>query len=665
MTRHGGLSAFGALLLVALTIVTDGKLELRRHHRAAPGAKPHRQAADKTSRFGKLLDDVDQSIRKSGREADSVFAQLYGYDNELETSLGREIGLLNNTRHRLTALQEKFRVKSKRSEMELQQLGFALKHSQKTESKYEATSVETDKKFDSLLSKAQRLMGVLRTAAGSPAMEVDQKDIKSLRAILKMHGELQHQFSDVFNALSVGQPDAKEAPQLTGHLLTRSVAALQTITSRLHKRRSGVLLQLQNREQELSGVEAKAAQQTDAAQGAEEETDQKAEELAFSVSFTDSVLQGDATFLAKVQKHIRAKNTLVDNIRATRKKQTSTIEDLVDLLKGKFTVNQDAPGVSLLQEEDGNTALQTQIEAAIRHRANTHGILMRVKAVLDNAAPIDTDSVRDVMTKMGSALRAVDTEDASADDAKRECEQQQFRAGQEYSQLQRSLANMRVSKNHTEAALKATKKNLEGIASKSQTLKKSSAQFGRMANGAIRTISGQGHDRGMIMAALHKAQDLVPNQGLDERGAQAADALLGQLMSLLESQDKSEHTYKAQQEALRSDLNEYTSDYEQLLSERRVHYERTLSALELYSSELSGDTAARIDSLQDEDELKAEGGDLCSSIMAFYKKHSERRVELSSALRAALPKLPEILMRKNAPAGGDAPAEAETEAVEA
>jgi len=674
------------LLALASGTALRGKRSRAHGRRGAPKAQKHHvqhaaaaPPADATSRLSRLLADVDESVRKAGQDAELVFAQLYGYDHQLEASLEREISLLNHTKERLAGLQEKFRSRTSRSESELQRLGSALSRSEKTKDHYQTSSTQTSGKFDGLLKNVQGLVNEIREAAASPAGKgsLPQKSIEKIRSLLASHGDMQHRFQEVFTMLSVGKPTvdvAKAQKALTPIFLGRVVTALQEIASRLHKRRSGVLLQLQAREQQLSTVAAKAATRSDTARGAQAEGERKAEELAFSVAFTESVLMGDEAFLTKVQEHIKAKNELIDGVRTARKGQLTTLEDLVDLLKGRYSAS-DAPAVdssdkqalaeaaedasknaavSFLQvEADGAkpkgavSALQTEIESSLNlrskasRRASTHNILMRVKAALDHVAPIDTDTVRDVVAKMGSALRSVDTESAEADDAQRRCESQRFNAEQEDARLRGSLKLMSASQNHTNAAIQAAQRNLDGIASKAQVLNKSSAQFGKLVNNAVKTLDGQSRDRNMIMAAVRKAQEVAPRAA--GKAAPATTALLSQLLNLLGSQDKNEKAYKKREMNLQSDLKEYTRGYEQLLSERRLHYERTLSALELYSSELSGDAVSRQAALSDDNELKTEGLDLCSSIIAFYKRHGERRQQLSAALRAVLPKVPDLL----------------------
>jgi hypothetical protein len=691
MLRRGLISTallFVVFLALASGTALRGKRSRAHGRRGAPKAQKHHvqhaaaaPPADATSRLSRLLADVDESVRKAGQDAELVFAQLYGYDHQLEASLEREIGLLNHTKERLAGLQEKFRSRTSRSASELQRLGSALSRSEKTKDHYQASSTQTGSKFDGLLKNVQGLVNEIREAAASPAGKgsLPQKSIEKIRSLLASHGDMQHRFQEVFTMLSVGKPSvdvAKAQKALTPIFLGRVVTALQEIASRLHKRRSGVLLQLQAREQQLSTVAAKAATRSDTARGAQAEGERKAEELAFSVAFTESVLMGDEAFLTKVQEHIKAKNELIDSVRTARKGQLTTLEDLVDLLKGRYSAS-DAPAVDASQDDkqaleeaaedaakhaavsflqvDADeakpkgavSALQTEIESSLNmrskasRRASTHNILMRVKAALDHVAPIDTDTVRDVVAKMGSALRSVDTESAEADDAQRRCESQRFNAEQEDARLRGSLKLMSASQNHTNAAIQAAQRNLDGIASKAQVLNKSSAQFGKLVNNAVKTLDGQSRDRNMIMAAVRKAQEVAPRAA--GKAAPATTALLSQLLNLLGSQDKGEKAYKKREINLQADLKEYTRGYEQLLSERRLHYERTLSALELYSSELSGDAVSRQAALSDDNELKTEGLDLCSSIIAFYKRHGERRQQLSTALRAVLPKVPDLL----------------------
>lgn len=706
----GGLRRPGAckiymmlrVFAIACAVLPAGAASLRKRHKHVAAGQHQASGSSPAAKLERLLADVEESVRKGGQDAELVFAQLYSYDSKLESSLEREVGMLNSTQARLQSLQDSFRSKSAKSEKELEKLTAALTQSRNTEDHYQESSQQAREKFDSRLVQVKSLMEDFRAAAAvgpaaaAVAGQVSQKKLESLRGILAAHGELHSRFADVFSALAVGQ-NATVSPStelLNAALSQRIVSALQDVSAHLHRRKTGLLLQLQAREHKLSKVVSTAAEKSTMAAGARAEGERKAEELAFSLSFTASVLQEDETFLARVQDHMKAKGELVDQIRNARKGQLQTLEDLVDLLKGKFTAPvgegsaaadsaqpaadkaedegdseaaeieaSEVPlAVSFLQKASSESkedspvlaasALQTEVETAIRYKKSTHNILLRIQAELDHATPIDSTSVKDVVMKMGTALRAVEGEDVSADDAKRRCKEQNFHAEEDDQRLKASLQLMAVSRNHTTAAIVAAKKNLAGIESKSVVLNKTTSEFNDIANQAGKTLDVQKRDRRMIMAAISKAQEVASRTA--GKAAPAAGALLSQLLALLKTQDGSQREYQKRQESLEADLHGYTSGYEQLLTERKLHYERTLSALELYTSELASDAASRSNALKDDAELKSEGTDLCNSILAFYKKHGARREKLGKALKAVLPKMPDILMKDNVAADAEA-----------
>eukprot|EP00929_Paragymnodinium_shiwhaense_P007178 TRINITY_DN111114_c0_g1_i1.p1 TRINITY_DN111114_c0_g1~~TRINITY_DN111114_c0_g1_i1.p1 ORF type:complete len:734 (+),score=277.69 TRINITY_DN111114_c0_g1_i1:60-2204(+) len=679
-----------AVVVGLLAVGCDASALRKRHRQGA--AKKEADGGSPSARLERLLADVEESVRKGGQDAELVFAQLYSYDHQLEASLEREVGMLNSTRARLESLQDSFRSKSTRSQQELERLTEALSQSRSTEDQYQASSRQAQEQFDGRLGQVKELTEDLHAVVNAEqngvtsAAQVSQKNLEALREVLAANGELHSRFADVFSALAVGQKAAAlSADTITPALAKRAIAALQDVGAHLHRRKTGLLLQLQAREHKLSKAMSKAAAKSTMASGARAEGERKAEELAFSLSFTASVLQEDETFLSKVQEHMKAKSDLVDQIRGARKGQLQTLEDLVDLLKGKFSAPtveaasgpaavadaSQAPAEDAAEEEELKASevplaflqkarrnkvvephqavkfsnLQTEVESNIRHKQSNHNILLRVQAMLDHATPIDSGSVKDVVSKMRNVLHAVEGEEASSDDAQRRCKEQNFHAEQEDGKLRASLQLMATSQNHTSAAIVAARKNLDGIATKASVLNKTTNEFNQLVAQAGKTLEVQNHDRKMIMAAIVKAQEVA--QRTTGRSAPAAGALLGQLLSLLQTHDKSQRSYQQQQEALEGDLRSYIQGYEQLLTERKLHYERTLSALELYMSELSSDASNRATALQDDAELKKEGSDLCESILAFYRKHSARRKSLGKALEAVLPKVPDIVMKDN------------------
>jgi len=549
-------------------------------------------AAAAPSRLERLLSDVDESVRKTGEDAELVFAQLYDYDHRLEASLGQEVALLNRTRTKLVAVQAKYRSQVDRSSRKAQLLDKA--------------------------SRAKRAM------------------LKRFKALVPKNG-----------AASPGRP-------------------------------SKALLQLQARQQRLSSRAAKVTTMAALARSAKTEGERKIEELACSADFTEAALEADREFLGKVEGHVRAKAEIVEAIRGSRQAQLTTLSDLVDLLKGSYNAapaeqrepaalapEQGNDGASPQEQgEDGDTAaepalslvqlgaekppwrqttsaLQVEIEDALQKKRDTHAILLRVKAALDREAPIDAKNVRSAVVKLGNALHVVSSGKQFAEDARQRCEAHESGLDAE-GKLRRNLRLLAASQNYTGAAVKATQRNLKAILAKSQDLNRSSEEFTKLMGRAMKALDAQSHDRATITMAVRKAVDVAPRL-TKASAASATVALLQQLTAELGDQETKERAYRAQQTSMQEDFNEYTRGYATLLQERKLRYKSSVSALELYATELASDIALRSATLANGADLGKAGQELCDSVLAFYKRHDQRRTELSKALRATLPMVPGAL----------------------
>jgi hypothetical protein len=368
----------------------------------------------------------------------------------------------------------------------------------------------------------------------------------------------------------------------------------------------------------------------------------------FSIKFTTSVLKIDQKFLESVSSHVKSNADLIYAARDLRQAQLKILRDLTGILSAEGAI---ASGpLSFLQtssqaqlgtsEAQKVGALQSEIESTIHNNGDTHAILMRIQAQLDESEPIDANSVRSTMVEMQNVLRSVEDDQAKFDEAKRGCESQKFHATEEEQGLKANLALMSAARDHATKAIKAAQTNVKGIEKKDQALKKSSKDFSHISAQAIKSLESQSHDRQTIMMAVKKAAEVV---GPTLPAGVSTVELMQSLLSDLQAQEAKEHIYRTQQDAFRNEFLHYVQDYGQLLGERRRHYESTLGVLELHVSELASDLLAQQQTLTTGTELRTQSDGLCESVLKFYDKHTRQRSELSKTLRAILPNMPTVL----------------------
>jgi hypothetical protein len=434
------------------------------------------------------------------------------------------------------------------------------------------------------------------------------------------------------------------------------VKALKAIQNKVSRQRAKALLQLGNWQQKLRTEAFAAKANADVQQGVEAEKEQKAEELSFSATFTEAVWKLDDGFRHNMVKSMQSKAELVEHIRESRAGQLQTLRELMDLLQGKYSVDEaprDAPASGAAEQgadsfvqlgskvhlPKGVSNLQFEIETALRNHKDTHSILLRIRNMLDRAAPVDAGSVQGVAMQMGTALRDLNWEQTKQGDAKIRCESQRLRAQEESQGLKANLALMSAVRNNTQQAMAAARGNLKGIGAKTHALERLANDFAKMVGQAMHTLEGQSQDRGTIMVAVQKAGEIAV--GASDKAA--STALLEKILTQLETQEQDERQYRAEQSSFRGHFLAYVKGYLQLLKERRGHYESSLSALELYSGEVANDAAVQHGSLEASKDLEREDKELCDTIMKFYDFHNQRRDDLKKALQVVMPQLPDIV----------------------
>jgi len=350
----------------------------------------------------------------------------------------------------------------------------------------------------------------------------------------------------------------------------------------------------------------------------------------------------DSDLYNKLQASMKSKAVAVEEVRKSRKTQLKILKDLMDLLGGKYTINEHTTkraNPSFLQIQQASPAapptLQSDIENALHNGQDTHGILLRIKGILDQVAPTDTTSVQAVVAKMGSVLRELDGEQTRAAEVKQHCQSQKLHHGQQEHSLKANLVVMNSAQEHVKGAIRAAKNSLKRIGSKMEALKGLASDFSHTVTQGMTTLAEQSNDRVTIAAAVQKAGELVGQ-------SMAATALLNQMHQEMMHQEEQERSYRTEEAAFHNLFKGYVKNFLQLLRESRNHYDASVAALELYMSEVSGDASAQEDVLASSAELGKQSRDLCDSILRFYEKRSLRRQDLTNSLKEALPRMTEL-----------------------
>jgi len=632
------------VLGVVLSAVSVNGAQLRS---GGPAEKP----AEKVRR---LVLDIEESIRKAGEDAEMVFATLYTYDGQLETSLKREVGTLNQTLSKLEAMQKMYTSDLNKTHTKLEHLGATAQGSQVMATKYLAGTAQTRGRFDSLEDNVKMLIALLKSAGVTPQGKLVTPETPdangeparvyaAIRRLLGANSVLKSKYPSVYDAfLSQSKASmAKHAPvRMTQPLLEDTIDALTTVRQRLFGMKSEALLQFDSLHRRFEKEAVFAGANAQAQAGLEAENEQKAQELMFSIKFTTSVLKIDQRFYNSVSAHVKNNADLIYAIRDLRQAQLKILRDLTGILGAEGAIasgslsfletasqthsHKSSHTSSAGESQETVAGLQNEIETTIRDKGDTHAILMRIKGMLDDTQPIDASSVRSTMMEMENVLRSVEEDQSKFDEAKRGCESQKFHANEEEQSLKANLALMSAARDHAEKAIKAAQTNVKGIEKKDQALQKSSKDFSRISAQALKSLEGQSHDRQTIMMAVKKAAEVV---GPTLPAGVSTVELMQSLLQDLQAQEAKENLYRSQQDLFRTEFLHYVQDYGQLLGERRRHYESTLGVLELHVSELASDLLAQQQTLSTGSELRKQSTGLCESVLKFYEKHTKQRAQ--------------------------------------
>jgi len=628
-----------------------------------------------------LLMDIDESVKKAGSDAEFVYTSLYNYDAQIESGLDKEIARVNKELAMLHAMMSPKQAAAKSAlagSSEAAVHGQELTVGQQAEVARAMETIRILTEFMTRgnmarveLSPAERELGPTVVLSGS---------LKALRRLLAAHQEeMRPHFVDVYEAfvpaglLSLVQTQAnsrlklKKAASLKVHLTpalrARTEAALTAIREQLTK-------SLQQQQQVL--LQTRTASTLQAAnEGMLAESEQETEELKFSASFAQAVVKIDGEFRAKVHESIGKKAAVVEAIRHSRDNQHRTLSELVDLLRGRYLADTPTDGQEGTTDDAQNglpsfvqvaaqnenvdkvqppaeasassfqaSSLQLQVETAIKNKADTHSILMKVQDMLDRNSPIEAEGVNSVIHDLGSVLQEVQGEQTRAEETKRRCQEQALHGAREEHEMVANLALMTTVRSRTKAAIRKAKRSLKSIVSRMASLEVGAKDLSNVVAKSTHTLEDQSKDRKTIIKAVEKAREIVAEK---TSAGPAADSLLVRMLQELGNQETHEREYRATEVAFKGAFAAYSGNYLELLQERRGHYESALSSLELYAGEVESDAAAEADTIESSKELATEGTGICQGMLQAYASESKRRQDLSKMLQSVVPELPKVL----------------------
>lgn len=672
-------SGLAAVLVGALLPQASLGRSLRRHRaRASHEADP----AAESEKVQRLLLDVDESVRKSASDAEFVYATLFSYEQQLQASLDQEVAKVSKE---VSELKNGTWGKAQGNSNDTAVAAAKSPDGANLTDKYSGASAKLTEEGASIEGRLQAVNLVAcylrqgnmagcapsRSEHETPSNALSSA-IKTTQVLLQEHQELRGKFSDVFGAFLPTAHGNKRRMKvhLTKTLKARSVEAVSLIEVALKKQQATVLLQKAKVESLQRSFSEAAAASGDAKIGIEAEEQQNVQEKAFTTEFAEAILRIDKAFVEKVGSSIRKKADLVATLRQSRDNQHRTLHELVDLLRGRYSVGAnstrmpdaaalaqvtaaaasarglDLP-VSFLQARSSSqggasSGLDAKFEDALRKKEDTHALLMEVKSMLDKSEPVDAQDAHSIVGDLQGVVSELNEEHSRAADVKQRCEAESVSASSEGESLRSNFLLMSAVRNRTRSAIDAAKNTLKNIADKTQALDGSRANFVKMVDKMLGTLQDQSRDRRTIEAAVQKAQEIV-NKRTPADTAPAADALIFQMLKELRREDETEKAYRSTEMAFRDAFLSYSGSYVQLLHERRGHYASSLSSLELYASEVDSDLASQESAVNSGNELQKERKEVCAALVAMCEKHRTRHAELAKSLRSVLPDLPAFL----------------------
>jgi hypothetical protein len=635
----------------------------------------------------RLLTDVQETVTKNTADETIVLSALETFHQQLESSLTKEVQALKSTLGTLENAQTDEITQVQSEEKELRQLHDAADGNTAIASNYEEGTKRVADKFGGVLMSMKALIALLKTSVVTPdGVLVTQEEpdehggasrvLQAVDRVLASHRDM------VSPALiSVFCSNSTAAPSLTPDLLESLVKTLGEIEDKVEGKKTVALAQFESKHQKyLADAHLTVAEQ-EKKQGLMAEGQRHFEEVVYAVDFTKAVVMKDEQMIEQLRTYSAAERKIQGDLKVLHEKQQTTLQNLVDLLSGKFKAiaagdtattpvyagpetqhmewlwedhaaappsEQTPPQpVSFLQmkskPEASLVGIRSQIEATLQKQGDTHAILMKIQEVLhgqEGGSP-DVSNVREVLSGMQQLLAELKQQKIVDTAARAKCDEQSYRLTEGEAAADASLSLLSAAKDHLHVTKEAAKTNLGGLEKKKSALAELRAEYLKMRNQTGRTVNGQMKDRETIMMALKKAHTVCGRfLSSEESGALT---MMEQLMSLFQNVAELEKLHGQAEDELQGALLAYIADYEQLLADRQMHYEEALAQLALTYEELEADSAQSKGSASELAQVKASEKLYCTSLLTHFQGRQARRDRLVAMLQQIVPKIPDIL----------------------
>jgi len=643
------------LLLVAVAADTD-----------VPAAKVKR-----------LLADVQETVGKNAADEAIVLSVLETFHQQLETSLSKEVEALKSTLGTLENAQSTQNGEVESERKELRQLHDAADGSTAIATNYASGTKRVESKFDGVVMSMKALIALLKTSVVTPdGVLVTQEEpdahggasqvLHAVRKVLDSHKTMVSP-----PLLAVFDSNSTADPALTPALLADLVKTLDSIEDTVEGKRATALAQFESKHQKYMANAQLTVSEQQKREGLMAEGKRHFEEVVYALDFTKAVVAKDEKMIEQLRTYSAAERKIQGDLKVLHSKQGTTLQNLLDLLGGKFKAiaagetdakpvyagpqtehlewlweSHDDKPPSFLQVRKPQASLvgiRSQIEDTLQKRGDTHEILMRIQQVLQNkegSAP-DADNVRQVLSGMQKLLTELKQQKISDTAARQKCDQQAYQLQEGETAAQASKSLLSAAKDHLHVTKDAAKTNLGGIEKKRTALGELRTEYMKMRNQTQRTLSSQIKDRETILMALKKAHTVCGRfLSQEESGALT---MMEQLMSLFQNVEELEKLHSRAEDELEGALLAYISDYEQLLGDRKMHYQEALAQLALTYTELDADSAESDGTESQLANVKSSDTAYCSSLLAHFTARQARRDRMVSLLEQVVPKIPDIL----------------------
>jgi len=657
-------------------------------------ALPLALAADATgpaAKVQRLLEDVQETISKNVADETIVLSALETFHQQLEASLGKEVAALQKTLTTLESAQTTQSGEVATQKKELRELHDAADGSSAIASNYATGTQRVSAKFQGVLMSMEALIALLKTSVVTPdgtlvtQAEPDEHGgssqvLAAVRKVLVSHKTL---VSPPLLAVFAG--NSTTPPALTPELLADLTKTLETIENKVEGKKVEALAQFESKHQKyLADAKLTAAEQ-EKKEGLLAEGKRHFEEVVYAVDFTKAVIGKDQQMVQQLQTYSAAERKIQGDLKVVRAKQQSTLKNLLELLSGQF--KQVAAGTaaaapayaapetqhlewlweqhaqaqqqqpqqppqqqppSFLQvraapKQGSLVGIRSQIEDALQNKEDTHGILMKIQAALhgqEGTAP-DVENVRQVLAGMQGLLSELKQQKVSDSAAKQKCDEQMYRLAEGQAAADASLSLLGAAKDHLHITASAAKTNLGGIEKKRAALSDLRKEYSKIRNQTTATAETQAKDRQTVILALKKAHTVCTRVLSSEESG--ALTMLEQLVSLFQNVQELEQLHARSEDELQSAFTAYIADYEQLLADRKMHYEESLAQLALTSEELDADRTASAQSSHQLTDVKTAEEQYCEALLQHYSARDSRRDRLLQLFEQVIPKVPDIL----------------------